>query len=161
MQVIVAENLSALLAHSALPDVESDVTAVALGKEDRFLEDGHDEKLPRVPAPSTRRAACRKALTRHARCSAGDRGARSPARRQIGERAPGPELGEDPKAQRVEDRRRPFRFVDDVHRQRTHEMVVWRIRLQRRGKSLWSRPQYFSRRCSRDSCPSALLEAPG
>ena len=44
MQMIVAQNLPAPLAYATRPDVESDVTAVALGEEDRFLEDGHDEK---------------------------------------------------------------------------------------------------------------------
>ncbi len=41
--MVVAENLSAPLAHAARADVESRMAAIALGEEDRFLEDGHDE----------------------------------------------------------------------------------------------------------------------
>jgi len=41
--MVVAENLAASLAHAALTDVESHMAAIALGKENRFLEDGHDE----------------------------------------------------------------------------------------------------------------------
>jgi hypothetical protein len=49
--------------------VKSHMAAIALGEEDRFLEDGHTQKLPPVPASSTRRAASRTARTRRARCA--------------------------------------------------------------------------------------------
>lgn len=51
--MIVAEDLPATLAHAALADVESHVAAIALGEEDGFLENGHDEKLPPVCTSST------------------------------------------------------------------------------------------------------------
>src|SRR5262249_50572170 len=43
VEMVVTQNLAAPLAHAARPDVKPHVTAIALGEEDRFLEDGHDE----------------------------------------------------------------------------------------------------------------------
>jgi len=44
VKVIVAENLSASLAHTASADVKSGVAAITLGEENRFLEEGHAAK---------------------------------------------------------------------------------------------------------------------
>jgi hypothetical protein len=52
--MVVAQNLLALLAHAAATDVKSHVTAIALGEEHGFLQEGHAEKLSRAPAASTR-----------------------------------------------------------------------------------------------------------
>ncbi len=41
--MIVAQNLPAALADAARADLELHVATIALGKEDRFLEDGHAE----------------------------------------------------------------------------------------------------------------------
>ena len=47
--MIVAENLATPLAHAARADVESHMAAIALGEEDRFLEDGHTQKTTARP----------------------------------------------------------------------------------------------------------------
>ena len=41
--MVVAQDLAAPLAHAARANMESHMAAIALGEENRFLEDGHDE----------------------------------------------------------------------------------------------------------------------
>jgi hypothetical protein len=42
--MVVAQNSPAALADAALADVKSHMTAIALGKEDGLLEEGHAKK---------------------------------------------------------------------------------------------------------------------